>query len=117
MYFGKIKNGENEWGFDVFTETFESYKEISDDEHSRIIELANTEQKRISGDENGDPILTDYPAPTEEELNEREINELQSYLIATDWYAIRFADTGAPIPEEIKQRRANARLRISELRN
>ena len=56
------------------------------------------------------------PEPTEEALKQRRIDELQSYLISTDWYAIRFADTGEPIPDEIKQKRQEARAEISRLR-
>jgi hypothetical protein len=116
MYFGKIKNTENEWGFDVFTNTFETYITISDAEHMRVISEANTNGKLISGDEDGNPILVDPPPPTEEEVTEQRIDELQSYLSSTDWYAIRQADEGTPIPPEIKTKRAEARIEISELR-
>lgn len=47
---------------------------------------------------------------------ENEIEELENYLKETDWYAIRFADEGTKIPNEIKQKRKEARNRISELR-
>lgn len=56
------------------------------------------------------------PEPTEEEIKQRRIDELQSYLTSTDWYAIRFADTGEPIPDDIKQQRQEARAEISRLR-
>ncbi len=116
MYFGKIKNTENEWGFDVSTTTFETYITISDSEHMRIINEANSNGKLISGDEDGNPILVDPPAPTEEEIAEQRINELQGYLTSTDWYVIRFADEGTPIPSEIQTKRAESRIEISELR-
>lgn len=45
-----------------------------------------------------------------------EIEELENFLKETDWYAIRFADEGTEIPNEIKQKRKEARNRISELR-
>lgn len=48
---------------------------------------------------------------------ENEIEELENFLKETDWYAIRFADEGTEIPNEIKQKRKEARNRISELRN
>lgn len=53
----------------------------------------------------------------EEGLFERlkEIETLQSYLKNTDWYSIRFAETGKPMPDEIRKNRQSARDRISEL--
>lgn len=116
VFFGKVKGTENEWGFDVFETTFESYIEVDDDEHMGIIEKANSEGKLISGDKDGNPILVDLPKPTEEELKKQKISELERYLSQTDWYAIRFADTGEAIPTEIKQKRQDARDEISRLR-
>lgn len=54
-----------------------------------------------------------YEEGTEEILIE--IERLQSYLKNTDWYSIRFAETGKSIPEDIKRNRQIARDRISEL--
>ena len=53
----------------------------------------------------------------EEGLFERlkEIETLQSYLKNTDWYSIREAETGKPMPDEIRKNRQSARDRISEL--
>ena len=116
VFFGKVKGTENEWGFDVFEKTFESYIEVDDDEHIKIKEKANNEGKLISGDKDGNPILVDPPPPTDEELKQRRLNELDYFLKNTDWYAIRFADTGTPIPEEIKIKRQQAREEISALR-
>lgn len=113
-YFGKIKNTE-EWGFDCFETTFDSYIEITDEEHDSLVEQANAQGKWISGDEKGHPILIDPPEPTPEEIKRQRCQELHSYLNSTDWYAIRFADTGVPIPAEIKQKRQEARDEISEL--
>lgn len=116
MYFGKIKNTEDDWGFDVFTESFESYKSINPDIHMKIIKNANIEGKVIKGDKDGNPILVDPPPLTEEECNQQRLIELEMYLQKTDWYAIRFADTGTPVPEEIKTKRQQAREEISTLR-
>lgn len=116
MYFGKIKNTEDEWGFDVFTETFESYKSIDSETHMKIIEEANAEGKIIKGDKEGNPILVEPPPPTEEEIKQQRLAELERYLQTTDWYAIRFADSGTPVPEEIKSKRQKAREEISTLR-
>lgn len=56
------------------------------------------------------------PAPTEEERNAFRIAELQNRLSATDWYAVRYAETGVEIPDEIKAERQAAREEISRLR-
>lgn len=45
------------------------------------------------------------------------IDELQKYLDETDWYAVRFAETGVEIPDEIKAERQAAREEISRLRS
>ena len=72
--------------------------------------------KQIKGDKDGNPILIDYPPPTEEEIKTSRIQKLETYLETTDWYAIRFADSGVEIPVEIKRQRQLAREEISELR-
>lgn len=54
-----------------------------------------------------------YEEGTEEILIE--IERLQSYLKNTDWYSIREAETGKPMPDEIRKNRQSARDRISEL--
>ena len=116
MLFGKIKNSENEWGFCLTGSIFESFIEIDDSRHIDIVEKANKEGKLIKGDQNGNPILVDAPPPTDEELNRNRIAELENYLKQTDWYVIRYADSGTSVPDEIKQKRAAARIEISELR-
>lgn len=35
-----------------------------------------------------------------------------AYLASTDWYVVRFVETGVAIPSEITQLRAQARLRL-----
>jgi len=115
MFFGKLKDS-NEWGFGVFENRFETYKEIDDAVHMSIINRANNEGRLVSADEEGNPILVDPPEPTEEEKARWKIEELESYLTSTDWYAIRYADTGEEIPAEIKTKRQEAREEISRLR-
>ena len=60
--------------------------------------------------------LEDIPQPTEEELRQARIFELETYLSTTDWYAIRESETGIDIPAEVKKARADARAEISSLR-
>lgn len=51
--------------------------------------------------------------PTQEELDaialEQAKQEARAYLASTDWYAIRLADTGEVIPQDVKDKRAEAR--------
>ena len=56
------------------------------------------------------------PAKPQEIINQERIAELEKYLSDTDWYAIRFADTGEEYPAEIKTARQEARDEISQLR-
>ena len=116
MFFGKIKGTNDEWGFDVFNSTFESFIEIDKSKHMSIVNEANAKGKLIKGDEEGNPILVDPPEPTEKEKAEQRIYELETFLRNTDWYAIRFADTEEPIPADIKTNRQVAREEISKLR-
>ena len=68
--------------------------------------------------ENPEYVIVDDapPAPTPEQLNEREIAEKLAYLASTDWYVVRYAETGVAIPAEVSAARAAARTRIDELR-
>ena len=45
-----------------------------------------------------------------------QILEHQSYLYSKDWIVSRFAETGEDIPEGIKSKRAECRVKIDELR-
>lgn len=55
--------------------------------------------------------------PSKEEKMEMELEQLCARLGATDWYFIRFVDTGVSVPDDIKTERASIRTRISELRS
>lgn len=66
---------------------------------------------------NGEYILkAEAEVLQEQEKIDKQIEELQKYLDETDWYTTRYSETGVPIPEEIKQKRQEARNTISELR-
>lgn len=72
---------------------------------------ANNAHIEKSGD--GYIIVENEPyVPT----NEDKVVELKAYLNSTDWYVVRFAETGEPIPEDIKVARANIRIEISNIR-
>ena len=50
------------------------------------------------------------------EILENRLMELENYLSETDWYSIRFAETGMQMPFDIKNARQSAREEISNLR-
>lgn len=54
--------------------------------------------------------------PSKEELAQLEIQKYQTYLNETDWYVYRAMDTGEPMTAEVKQKRQEARDKISALR-
>lgn len=57
------------------------------------------------------------PEPTEQEVIQRRVDELQAFLDSTDWYCSRYVDIGTPIPDDIKQQRSDARIEIDRLRH
>lgn len=80
-----------------------------------------TEQGFVEGDWergwDGFPYVKGYaPEKPQSAINAERITELQNRLNATDWYAVRFAETGVEIPDEIKAERQAAREEISRLR-
>lgn len=56
------------------------------------------------------------PEKPQSVIDAERIAELQNYLAETDWYAVRFAETGVEVPAEIKAERQEAREEISRLR-
>lgn len=67
---------------------------------------------------NGDWYRAGYaPKKPQSVIDAERIAELQKYLDETDWYAVRFAETGVEIPAEIKAERQAAREEISRLRS
>lgn len=114
MLFGK-KKGTDFWVFGLDEKDYETFKDITDEIHSDIITRANEEQKRITADKDGNPILENIIVSKEEEKTNR-LLELQGYLESTDWYVIRQLDEGTPIPDDIKKKRIEVREEISKLR-
>ena len=62
------------------------------------------------------PRIVAPPVLTEAQTAANELATLGAYLTTTDWYAVRYAETGVAIPDEVKTKRQEARDRISELR-
>ena len=117
MLYGKKKNSDDyAFRFESEEEMFENYVCIDDDEHWNLVQKANEENKIIVPDDKGYPTLTDRPPPKEEEIAKSKLFELIHYLNSTDWYVIRFAEEGIPIPTEVKEKRHQSRCEISKLR-
>lgn len=110
IYYGLI---DDHYGFDTTPSRMSTYVAIPRTEHHKLIESGMD----IKPDENGYPINVPYPEPSQVELNQIEIEELDNYLKSTDWFATRYAETGKVIPDSIKTKRQEARDRISELRS
>ena len=59
---------------------------------------------------------TPEPEFTEEEIAKQEldkqISEAKQYLASTDWYIIRYTDSGKEVPSDIKIKREEARISI-----
>lgn len=61
-------------------------------------------------------VFTKKPDEMIEKARQSKVNqEALDYLKSTDWYVARFSETGKEIPEEIKQKRQEARDSIVEI--
>ncbi len=56
------------------------------------------------------------PTKPQEVIDGERIVELEKYLNDTDWYSIRYAETGKEIPVNVVKARQEARDEISKLR-
>jgi hypothetical protein len=66
---------------------------------------------------NGQWYIKGYtPVKPQELVDEERVAELEKYLNETDWYSIRYAETGKEIPADVLQARQNAREEISKIR-
>lgn len=78
---------------------------VEDDKSQEMVDIYLDNYK-------GDEYTTEIIDITQE-YNQQKINEESlKYLTDTDWYIIREYDTGIICPIEIKQLRAEARLKI-----
>lgn len=64
------------------------------------------------------PMNVEYEAIEFEEIVEIENNDFQKQeqyqeLLPTDWYVVRFIETGVPIPDEISKQRKAIREKYS----
>lgn len=70
------------------------------------------ERMDVSPSADGRWFLTGY-VPEDRQLK---IRKLLKFLNDTDWYVSRFTETGVEIPEDVKEKRAEARKEIDRLR-
>lgn len=89
---------------------------MNDEEYSQVAEWCNESNEYTIEDMGEYYAVVKNPEPSEEEINQARISELEAYLLSTDWYAIRESETGIDIPADVKQARADARAEISRLR-
>lgn len=115
-YFGTTNN--KDYGFYLTKDDLLSYKIVSDEIWENCINQANKENKAISCDKDGNPILVNRVISEEEKKNQ-ELDSLHSYLKNTDYVSVKIAE-GVATKEEyvtILEKRAEARKRINELEN
>ncbi|HEY9211106.1 MAG TPA: hypothetical protein VIO56_06810 [Methylotenera sp.] len=58
---------------------------------------------------NGEIVKLPFPPPSAEQVQSRTNAEARAYLLSTDWYVVRFAETGVEIPAEVAAARQAAR--------
>lgn len=90
--------------------------ELNDEEYGLVADWCNENQAHTIEDMGEYYAVVKNPEPSEEEIKQARISELEAYLSSTDWYAIRESETGIDIPADVKQTRADARAEISRLR-
>lgn len=116
-YFGTPDG--TDYGFYLEKDGLTSYVEVSEENWQSLIQQANDNQKAITADSNGNPVLTDLAEIelTEEEKIQNEIAELKQYLESTDYIACKLAEGVATAEEYADEliKRAETRAKINEL--
>lgn len=82
-------------------------KEVSNEDYKYLLQ-GQAQGSIIKPDEAGNPVLVEVVVDQQAIINA----ESRKYLADTDWYVVRQTETGAPIPQEILDARATARLAI-----
>jgi hypothetical protein len=118
------------WGKPAYTEVIPAKKELQEvvitpevrDEDGNVITPAVTEMQEIVVQEE---TTIEHPAEFEVQIEDitaeieaqKAIDQALKFLLDTDWMIIRQAETGAPVPQEILVKRAQARILISQKRD
>lgn len=107
MFYSKLTNGF--YSSEIHGDNIPSDAvEITAAEHSTLLE-GQSQGKLIKADETGYPFLADQPLPTPEQILVQQLAEAQAYLERTDFYYPRFLETGEQVPEDVVQKRIEAR--------
>ena len=113
MIFAGTKDGTN-YGFYLENDGLIDYIELTEEEHISLID-GQANGKVIQFHKDKKPTLEIPPEPSDYDKAKQRIVKLKKYLTQTDWYAIRYIDSGKEIPAEIKNKRQEARDEISTL--
>jgi len=62
-------------------------------------------------------IPFDHVAAEAAQAAQEALNEASSYLTTTDWYVVRFAETGVNVPEDVAAKRAQSRVTVEQYRD
>jgi len=62
--------------------------------------------------EHEDAPPSPQPVLTPEKVQNATNQEALAYLASTDWWVVRYAETGTPVDSEVANKRADARLAI-----
>ena len=69
--------------------------------------------------EAGDAVIIpfDNAAADAAQAAQEALSEASSYLATTDWYVVRFAETGVNVPEDVAAKRAQSRVTVEQYRD
>lgn len=104
------------WKNGFYRTNIEGSVEITDEYWKELLE-GQSQGMRIVTNDIGYPVLVAYE-PTQQELINREIKQLKSYLNSTDYIYLKCMELGLDVNveyAEIVQKRKDARTRIQEL--
>lgn len=107
------------WKQGFYLTQIEGSTPIEDAYWQELLE-GQSQGKRIISDETGYPILADHPAPSQEELDAREIAQLKAYLSSTDYIYPKCMELDLDptyVYPDIVSKRKEARQRIQELQD
>lgn len=105
------------WKNGFYTKKIEGSVEITDEYWKELLE-GQSQGKQIISNEVGYPVLAGPPAPSQSELDAREIASLKSYLSSTDYIYPKCLELGLDVDIEyadVVSQRKSARTRIQEL--
>lgn len=87
------------------------------EEYTTVANWCNEGQEYHIEEVGDEYCVVKNPEPTQEELNQQEIQELKQYLQETDYVVIKIAEGEEPTAEmlEVIYKRKQARARINEL--